>query len=168
MRRSANNVAMLGLCTALALILAYVEVLLPPLFAAIPGIKIGLPNIVIIFVLYKFGISSAATVSFIRIIAVSMLFGNVMAFSYSIAGAVLSLAVMSVLYKTDLFSTVIVSIVGGVLHNVGQIIMAMILLETAEIGYYLIVLSITGVISGALVGLCGILAINRIEINKKR
>lgn len=168
MRRSANNVAMLGLCTALALILAYVEVLLPPLFAAIPGIKIGLPNIVIIFVLYKFGISSAATVSFIRIIAVSMLFGNVMAFSYSIAGAVLSLAVMSVLYKTDLFSTVIVSIVGGVLHNVGQIIMAMILLETAEIGYYLIVLSIIGVISGALVGLCGILAINRIEINKKR
>ena len=168
MRRSANNVAMLGLCTALALILAYVEVLLPPLFAAIPGIKIGLPNIVIIFVLYKFGISSATTVSFIRIIAVSMLFGNVMAFSYSFAGAVLSLAVMSVLYKTDLFSTVIVSIVGGVLHNVGQIIMAMILLETAEIGYYLIVLSITGVISGALVGLCGILAINRIEINKKR
>ena len=168
MRRSANKVAMLGLCTALALILAYVEVLLPPLFAVIPGIKIGLPNIVIIFVLYKFGISSAATVSFIRIIAVSMLFGNVMAFSYSIAGAVLSLAVMSVLYKTDLFSTVIVSIVGGVLHNVGQIIMAMLLLETAEIGYYLIVLSITGVISGALVGLCGILAINRIEISIKR
>ncbi len=166
MKRSANKVALLGLCTALALILAYVEVLLPPLFAAIPGIKIGLPNIVIIFVLYKFGISSATTVSFIRIIAVSILFGNFMAFAYSVAGALLSLLVMSILYKSNLFSTVTVSIVGGVLHNVGQILMAMLLLDTAEIGYYLIVLSITGIISGALVGLSGVLAINRIAFNK--
>lgn len=160
--RSAKKVALLGLCTALALILAYVEVLLPPLFSAIPGIKIGLPNIVIIFVLYKFGIPSAATVSIIRIIAVSILFGNIMAFAYSISGAFLSLLLMSILYKSRKFSTVAISIVGGVFHNVGQILMAMLLLDAAEIGYYLIVLSITGIISGTLVGLCAALIINRI------
>jgi len=165
MKRSANKVALLGLCTALALILAYVEVLLPPVFAAVPGIKLGLPNIVIIFFFYKFGISSAATVSFIRLIAVSILFGNFMAFAYSVAGALLSLLFMSILFKLDLFSTVAVSVVGGVLHNVGQVLMAIILLDTVEIGYYLIVLSVTGIISGALVGLCGALAINRLDIN---
>lgn len=160
--RSAKKVALLGLCTALALILAYVEVLLPPLFSAIPGIKIGLPNIVIIFVLYKFGIPSAATVSIIRIVAVSILFGNIMAFAYSISGAFLSLLLMSILYNSRKFSTVAISIVGGVFHNVGQILMAMLLLDAAEIGYYLIVLSITGIISGTLVGLCAALIINRI------
>ncbi len=167
MKRSANKVALLGLCTALALILAYVEVLLPPLFAAIPGIKIGLPNIVIVFVLYKFGISSAATVSFIRIIAVSILFSNFMAFTYSIAGAFLSLLLMSILCKLDMFSIVGVSIVGGVFHNVGQILMAMLLLDTVEIGYYLIVLSVTGIITGTLVGLCGALAVKRIDLYKR-
>ena len=166
MKYSAKKIALLGLCTALALILAYVEVLLPPLFAAIPGIKIGLPNIVIIFVLYKFGISSASSVSLVRIIAVSMLFGNIMAFSYSIAGAFLSLLVMSILFKINKFSIVTVSIVGGVFHNIGQIIMAMILLDTSEIAYYLIVLAITGIISGALVGLCGSMTVNRINQKK--
>ena len=164
MKRSANKVALLGLCTALALILAYVEVILPPLFSAIPGIKIGLPNIVIIFVLYKFGVSSAASVSFIRVVAVSILFGNVMAFAYSIAGALLSLIAMSVLRKINIFSIIGVSIVGGVLHNVGQILMAMTLLGTAELGYYLIVLTITGTISGILVGLCGAFAVQRVQI----
>ena len=140
--------------------------LLPPLFTAIPGIKLGLPNIAIIFVLYRLDVKSAAAVSFVRIAAVSLLFGNPMTFAYSIAGGVLSLAAMALLKKTDLFSTVGVSVAGGVLHNVGQILMAMLLLGTAELGYYLIVLAITGTLSGVFVGLCGSFAVKRIPLKK--
>ena len=165
MKPSTKRVAVLGLCTSLAMILAYVEVLLPPLFSAIPGIKLGLPNIVIIFVLYQFGIIDAATVSIIRVAAVSMLFGNPMTFAYSFAGALLSLAVMAILKKTNLLSTVGVSVAGGVFHNVGQILMAMLLLGTAELGYYLIVLAITGTISGIFIGLCGGFAVKRVKLN---
>ena len=155
MRAATQKVAFLGLCTAVALVLAYVELLLPPLFAAVPGIKLGLPNIVIVFILYRFGLRYAATVSLVRILAVTLLFGNPMTLAYSIAGAVLSLAVMSLLKKMNFLSTVGVSVAGGVFHNVGQILVAMLLLRTAELGYYLIVLSVTGTISGILIGLCG-------------
>ena len=166
MKRSAKNIALLGMCTAIAMVFAYVEVLLPPLFTAVPGIKLGLPNIAIIFVLYRFGTPQAAAVSFVRIVAVSLLFGNPMTFAYSVAGGVLSLFVMALLKKTDMFSTVGVSVAGGVLHNVGQILMAMLLLDTSELGYYLIVLAITGTVSGVLVGLCGNFAIKRVAIKK--
>lgn len=159
-----GKITLLGLCTSLALILAYVEVLMPPLYAAVPGIKLGLPNIVIVFVLYSFGLPSAAAVSLVRMILVSILFGNVMALAYSAAGALLSLAVMALLKKTDLFSVTGVSVVGGVLHNVGQILMAMYLFKTVQLGYYLIVLSVTGTISGMLIGLCGAVAIKRIKV----
>jgi len=159
-----GKIALLGLCTSLALILAYVEVLMPPLYAAVPGIKLGLPNIVIVFVLYSFGLPSAAAVSLVRMILVSILFGNVMALAYSAAGALLSLAAMALLKKTDLFSVTGVSVVGGVLHNVGQILMAMYLFKTVQLGYYLIVLSVTGTISGILIGLCGAVAIKRIKV----
>ena len=164
MKPSTKRVAVLGLCTSLALILAYVEVLLPPLFSAIPGIKLGLPNIVIIFVLYKFGVVDAATVSFIRVAAVSMLFGNPMTFAYSFAGALLSITVMAILKKVNFLSTIGVSVAGGVFHNVGQILMAMLLLGTAELGYYLIVLAITGTVSGIFIGLCGGFAVNRVKL----
>lgn len=156
----------MGLCTAVAMVLAYVEVLLPPLYSAIPGIKLGLPNIAIIFILYRLGPLDAAAVSFVRIVAVSILFGNPMTFAYSVAGGALSLAAMTLLKKMDFLSMVGVSVAGGVLHNVGQILMAMLLLETAELGYYLIVLAITGTISGIFVGLCGSFAVKRIQIKK--
>ena len=164
MKHSSKKVALLGLCIAVAMILAYVEVLLPPLFSAIPGIKLGLPNIVIIFVLYNFGFVHAATVSFVRVAAVSLLFGNPMTFAYSIAGAILSLLIMAILKKSNILSTVGVSVAGGVFHNVGQILMAIVLLGTAELSYYLIVLAITGTISGIFVGLCGVFAIRRVKL----
>ena len=164
MRNSAKKIAFLGLCTAIALVFAYVEVLLPPLFTAVPGIKLGLPNIAIIFVLYRVGVKEAAAVSFVRIAAVSLLFGNPMTFAYSIAGGFLSLGAMAFLRKLDFLSTVGVSVAGGVLHNVGQILMAMLLLGTAELGYYLIVLAVTGTISGVFVGLCGSFAVKRIFV----
>ena len=162
MKNTAKRTAFLGLCTALALVLAYVEVLLPPIFSAVPGIKLGLPNIVIIFILYRFGVGRAALISFVRIVIVSMLFGNVMAFAYSVAGAALSLLVMALLKKIDFLSTVGVSVAGAVMHNVGQILTAMLLLGTAELGYYLIVLAVTGTVSGILIGICGALAIKRL------
>ena len=163
MGKTSRKLAYLGLCTAVALILAYVEVLLPPLYTAVPGIKLGLPNIAIIFVLYRYGVRYAAAVSFVRIAVVALLFGNPMTFVYSLAGAALSLLVMSLLRRLDFLSIVGVSVAGGVFHNVGQILMAMLLLGTAELGYYLIVLAITGTISGIFVGLCGALAVKRIS-----
>ena len=162
MSNRSKTVAFIGACTALAMVLAYVEALLPPLFPAVPGIKMGLPNIVIVFLLYRRGPAVAAAVSLLRIVLVSLLFGNVMALMYSLAGGALSLAVMVLLRRLRAFSAVGVSVAGGVAHNIGQILTAMWLLETAELGYYLAVLTVTGTVAGVLVGLCGALLIKRI------
>ena len=153
---------MLGLTIALAMIMSYIEALVPLSFA-VPGIKMGLANIVIIFVLYKIGTKEAILVSLIRVILVSLLFSNVMAMAYSIAGAVLSLSVMWLLKKTDKFSFVGVSIAGGIMHNVGQIIMAVILLGTEQIALYLPVLIITGTVTGVVIGIVAGLVINRFK-----
>lgn len=153
---------MLGLTIALAMIMSYIEALVPLSFA-VPGIKMGLANIVIIFVLYKIGTKEAILVSLIRVILVSLLFSNVMAMVYSIAGAVLSLSVMWLLKKTDKFSFIGVSIAGGIMHNVGQIIMAVILLGTEQIALYLPVLIITGTATGVVIGIVSGLVINRFK-----
>lgn len=158
----AKAVAVTGLCVALALILAYVEMLLPPLLTAVPGIKMGLPNVIIVFLLYRRSFKSAAVVSLLRIVLVGMLFGNAMSLLYSLAGGVLSLAVMALLRRVDRLSTVGVSVSGAVAHNVGQILMAMVLLETTELAYYLVVLTVSGTLAGVLIGLCGALLIKRI------
>lgn len=150
------------MCTAVALGLAYIEALLPPVFAAVPGIKMGLPNIILIFLLYRKGVVPAATVSLLRMVLVTLLFGNWMAFLYSLAGGALSMAVMALLKRLNFLSVTGVSVAGGVTHNVGQILMAMLLLNTAELGYYLIVLAVTGTIAGILIGLCGALLMRRI------
>ncbi len=165
MKKKSQSVAFLGLCTALALILAYVEILVQPLIPSIPGIKMGLPNIIIVFLLYRKGAVSAMWVSLVRIILVSMLFGNMMSFLYSLAGGALSLLVMVLIRRFNIMSEVGVSVAGGVTHNVGQILMAMLLLETAELGYYLVVLTFTGIISGMLIGLCGAVMIKKIPYN---
>lgn len=155
MTNKAKKVAYLGLMAALALILSYVEALFPPIYAAVPGIKVGLPNIVIIFMLYRFGLKEAAAVSLVRLAAVALLFGSVMTLAYSLAGAVLSLTLMALCKRFNIFTTVGVSVVGGVSHNLGQIIVAMIVMETAQIGYYMAVLAITGTIAGVFIGLAG-------------
>ena len=162
MKKKSQKIALLGLCTAIAMVFAWVEAQLPPLYAAVPGIKLGLPNIAIIFILYRMGLKEAAAVSFVRIVAVSLLFGNPMTFAYSVAGALLSLAVMTALKKLDFFSMVGVSVAGGVMHNVGQILMAIVLLGVAEIGYYLVVLAITGCLFGGAIGFLGALLAHRV------
>lgn len=165
MKQSTKQIAFLGLCTALALALAYIEAILPPVVNAVPGIKMGLPNIIIVFVLYRCNWQKAAAVSLVRVLLMLLIFGNVTAFFYSVAGAVLSLSAMALLKCWDKLSVVGVSVTGAVLHNVGQILMAMLLLGTAELGYYLIVLAVTGTVAGVFIGLCGNLAIKRIPKN---
>lgn len=155
--------AVLGLVTAVALVLSYVEAILPPIWSAVPGIKIGLPNIIIIFILYKTGLKDAITVSAIRLFLVALLFGNAMTLVYSAAGAVLSLGLMVLCKKVNLFSMVGVSIVGGVAHNLGQILVAMVLFETSQIGYYMLVLAITGTIAGVFVGIAASIILKRFE-----
>ena len=164
MKHSAKTVAFLGMCTASAMVFAWVESQLPPLVAAVPGVKMGLPNIAIIFVLYRFGWKEAAAVSFVRIIAVSLLFGNPIMIAYSLAGGFLSLFGMTLLKKLNFLSPTGVSVAGGVLHNVGQVLMAMLIMSTAGLGYYLIILTVSGIVSGVFVGLCGSFAVKRIRI----
>ena len=164
MQRSTKKIALLGLCTAVAMVLAYAELLLPPLFTAVPGIKLGLPNVAIILVLYRLGAKEAALVSLVRMAAVSMLFGTPVTFLYSLAGGALSLGAMILLKRLSFLSTVGVSVAGGVLHNVGQILMAMLLLGTAKLGYYLIVLAVTGTVSGILIGIASGIAVKRIPL----
>ena len=162
MTEKAKTIAFIGLFTALAMILAYVEAILPPLFSAIPGIKMGLPNIVIVFLLYRRGPVFASLVSLLRILLISVLFGNTMSLIYSLVGGALSMLIMVILQRMRFLSTVGVSVAGGVAHNVGQILAAMLLLETTELGYYLVVLIVTGTVAGILIGLCGSLLIKRI------
>lgn len=157
-----KRLAFVGIASALALLLSYVEFLLPPVFVAVPGIKLGLPNVVIIYVLYCLGTRRAALVSFVRICISALLFGTVMTLAYSLAGAVLSLAVMALLRRTDKLSAVGVSVAGGVAHNLGQILVAMLLLDTPQLAFYMIVLTITGTLSGVFIGLCGSLLVKRI------
>lgn len=167
-KRSSNvkRLTFLGLCATVALLLSYVEFLLPPLLVAVPGIKLGLPNVIIIFLLYRLGMRGALTVSMLRLLISSILFGSAMTFAYSLAGALLSLLVMGILKKTDLFSMTVVSIAGGISHNLGQILVAMLLLNTPQIGYYMLVLTVTGTLSGCLIGLCGSLMVKRLPIDR--
>ncbi len=159
MNKKAKKVALLGILTSVALVLSYLESILPPIWAAVPGIKVGLANVVIIFLLYRYGVKEAAIVSFIRLFVVALLFGNVMSLAYSFAGASLSIVLMALCKKIKVFSTVGTSIVGGVSHNLGQIFVAIFLFDTVQIGYYMIILAITGTIAGVFIGLAGMLLI---------
>lgn len=146
----ASKVARYGLIIALALVLSYLESLLPPL--GVPGVKLGLPNLAVVFALYRLGFRDACAISLVRVALVALLFGSGVSLAYSAAGAVLSLTVMGLLKKTGKFSSVGVSVAGGVAHNAGQILVAMALLETARLAWYLSVLWISGTVAGVLIG----------------
>lgn len=161
MKNSSKKVALYGVFIALAMIMSYIELLIPPIFAAVPGIKLGLPNIIIIYVLYKTGFTSAFFISVVRVLLVAILFGNAMTLSYSIAGAVLSIVLMGILKRTNAFSMIGVSVAGAVMHNIAQVLVAVILLESTLIGYYAIILAITGTVSGVLIGVIGYNIIKR-------
>ena len=145
-----------------AIILSYVESRIPS-FVAIPGIKVGLANIVVIFVLYTIGIKEAIIISAIRVGIISVLFGNIMSLAYSIAGAFLGLLVMFILKKLTPLKLIAVSVVGGVMHNVGQIAVAAMILETAVVVYYLPFLILSGTIAGVAVGVAAAVLIKRLS-----
>ena len=140
--------------TALAMILSYVESQLPA-FVAIPGIKVGLTNIVVVTSLYLMGFKYAMCINVLRIFLTSILFGNGIGLAYSIAGGVASLLIMFALKKTNKFRIVTVSIVGAVAHNVAQLAVACFLVGTSRILWYFLILWITGIVSGTVIGLLG-------------
>lgn len=159
---STKKIAFLGLSIAIALILSYIESQIPALIA-IPGIKAGLPNLIIIVLLYKVGWKEAVVVSILRIFLVSLLFGNVQTMTFSLAGAAVSLLSMILLKKLGDFSCITVSIVGGVFHNVGQIITACLWTLTAQVAYYLPVLLVSGTLAGAVIGFISGILVKRLE-----
>jgi heptaprenyl diphosphate synthase len=149
---STRKIAVCGLMTAIAMIFSYIESLIPiPL--PVPGIKLGIANMAIIVVLFIIGISEAVIVDILRVVLTAALFGNFNSFMFSISGAVLSILVMSLLKKTDKFSEVGISVAGGVMHNVGQTIAAVFIMQTSAIAFYLPVLMISGIVTGIIIGI---------------
>lgn len=161
MNSKTKTVALLGVSAAAAMILSYVESFVP---SVVYGVKIGLPNIVIIYILYKLGAAKAAGVSIVRVLLTAILFGSVMSLWYSLAGAVFSLLVMTLLKKTKLFSIVGVSVVGGVAHNMAQICVAVIITGVGAIAYYLPALVVGGIVAGIIIGLAGATVVKRVNI----
>ena len=147
-----KNVAFMGLFLALALVLSYVETLIPISFG-IPGVKLGLTNIVVVLVLYGIGTREAYVISVLRILLAGFLFGNLFGIFYSLAGGLLSLTCMAIMKRAFGFSMVSVSIVGGITHNLGQIIIASLIVENYSVMYYFPVLFIAGAITGVVIGM---------------
>lgn len=147
-----NKVSVFGVFTALALIFSYIELLIPFEFG-IPGAKLGLANLVIILVLYKTDWKEALLLSVVRIILSGFIFGSLSGILYSLSGGLISLAVMALLKRTDKFSVIGVSMAGGVSHNMGQLFVAMLAVNTYAVSYYLPVLITAGLITGTLIGI---------------
>lgn len=162
--KKVKNIAMCGVLTTLAMIFSYIDslILIP---IPVPGVRIGISNIAIITVLYIVGVKEAIFVNILRIALTSILFGNATSFWFSITGGMLSIVVMILLKKLDIFSTVGVSVAGGVSHNIGQIIAAVIIMETDAILYYLPVLFITGTVAGIVVGVVAAMVLKRLKIH---
>lgn len=160
-----RKLTFLALTISFAMILSFIESRIPA-FTAIPGVKVGLANIAVIFTLYKFGVYEAIVVSLLRVVLVSMLFGNPQSFLFSVAGAVLSLTVMILLKKLVRAPEVVVSVSGGIMHNIGQIIMASIVLGTNVVAYYLPFLLLSGTLAGIVVGVASATLIKKVKLDK--
>lgn len=141
-----------GLFAALAILMGYVEMMVPvPI--PIPGVKLGLANVIIIIMMYFMDTKSAFFVSLIRVLLSGLLFAGFAGLLYSLAGAMCSFAVMALLKKTGKFSIVGVSLAGGVFHNVGQVAVAAMAVENVKMMYYLPFLLVSGVATGILIGI---------------
>lgn len=147
-----NKIAYWGVFLALALVCSYVESLIPISFG-IPGVKLGLTNIVVILMLYTIGAKDAILISVLRIILAGFMFGNAFSIIYSLAGGILSFVVMLLLKKTGKLKILSISTAGGISHNVGQLIVAALVVENYNILFYVPVLIIAGIITGFLIGL---------------
>ena len=149
-RISTKKIALCGVLTALAMIFSYIESVIPvPI--PVPGIKLGVANIAVITILYVLGVKEAIVINLLRIVLTSLLFGNVNSFLFSISGAALSLTIMIIMKKLDFFSCIGVSVCGGVMHNIGQIIAAVFIMGSEAIVFYLPVLIVSGVFTLSLI-----------------
>lgn len=158
-----ENIARFALLTALAMALSWLESLLV-LPGLLPGMKVGLANLAVLFALYRLGLREAAAVSLVRVVLAAATFGNAYSFAYSLAGAALSLAVMAILKRLDRFSILGVSIAGAVCHNLAQLLVAMAVLGTARLGWYLPALLVSGVAAGTAMGAAGAAVTERVKL----
>ena len=147
-----RTVAYCGVLTALAMIFSYVETLIPINFG-VPGVKLGLANLVVLSGLYYLRPAQVLAISAARIVLTGFLFGNGVSILYSLAGGLLSFCVMLLLRKAGGFSPAGVSVAGGVSHNIGQLLIAMLVLRTIHLAWYLPVLLVSGAVTGLLMGL---------------
>lgn len=146
-----DRLAKMGLLLALGMILSYVEALLP-IAPSMPGVKIGLANMLVVLLLYSYGWKYGTVYQLCRILLTAILFGNLFSCIYSLAGAALSMAVMIGLKKADLLDMAGISMSGGIAHNIGQLTIAYFVVQNAAVGWYLPVLLITGALSGYVIG----------------
>lgn len=147
-----KKTAFMGVFLAFALILSYVESLIPFYFG-VPGVKLGLANLAVVLILYYYGWKEALLLNVMRVLLAGFMFGNLFMIMYSLAGALFSFSAMCMLKKMQKFSICGVSMAGGVFHNVGQILVAIFVTQTAGVAYYLPALLIAGVVTGLLIGL---------------
>ena len=159
---NSKKVAYISLLTALALIFSYVESLIPLNFG-IPGVKLGLANAVSVITIYLFGPLYAVFVTIIRVILSGLLFGNMFSILYSLAGGILSIIVMSFIRRIDKFSILGVSMSGGVAHNIGQLLVAVMVINQLRLYFYCPVLIFSGLIMGALIGIVCSAILKRVE-----
>ncbi len=152
---------MLAMMIALALVFSYVESLIPINFG-IPGVKLGLANLVIVAALYLMNARQALLISVVRIILAGLLFGNLFSILYSLAGGLLSLAVMVLIKRSGRVSVVTVSVFGGIFHNIGQLLVAMAVIENLNLVFYLPVWLIAGFATGLVIGIVSRLILPRI------
>lgn len=160
--KKSKRIAVFGLMTALAFTFSYLESLIPFNFG-IPGIKLGLANLVTVTALYVLPKRDAFWISVIRIVLSGLTFGGVFTMLYSLAGGILSFALMLAAQKNKQFSVIGVSVTGGVAHNAGQIIVAAAVMNTVRIVYYFPVLLISGLITGLLIGIVSNIIILRLK-----
>ena len=162
MQNKTGRIALYGMCIALAFILSYIETLFP-IQGAMPGMKLGLTNLVVLFALYYLNGMSAFVINIVRMFLVAASFGNLISLLYSLAGGMLSFLVMRLLKKTGSFGIVTVSVAGSVFHNAGQILVAMVMLGTRQVTWYFGVLCISGVVAGVVIGILGGLVLSKLR-----
>ena len=160
----AKKIPYYGLFAALAILMGYVEMMIP-VPVPIPGVKLGLANVIIIIMMYFMDTKSAFFVSLIRVLLSGLLFAGFAGLLYSLAGAMCSFAVMALLKKTGKFSIVGVSLAGGVFHNVGQVAVAAMAVENVKMMYYLPFLLVSGVVTGILIGIVAKTALGHLKRN---
>lgn len=163
-QKTARRTALCGLLLSLMLVLGFVESLLPS--GTIPGVKLGLSNGVLIFAVYMLGIPTAVLLMILKVLLSGLLFGGVSAMMYAFAGGVLSMLLMCTLSRVKGIHIVTVSMVGGVAHNVGQVGMAMLVLQTGQLLYYMAVLMLVGLVCGALTGVCATAVMKHLKAGK--